>query len=129
MLRFMLKSKIHRAVVTDANLDYEGSLTLDKDLMELSNIMEFEQVKIYNISNGERFETYILEGRRGSGEVCLNGAAARKGAVGDIIIIASYGLYREEEIQKGKSTIVIMGPKNHVKKVKRVPWENNLKIS
>lgn len=90
MQRFMLKSKIHRATVTDANLDYEGSITIDENLIKAADILPYEQVDIYNVSNGERFSTYVIRGRKNSGVVCLNGAAARKVSKGDVIIIASY---------------------------------------
>ncbi len=122
MFRHMLKSKIHRATVTGADLNYEGSLTLDKDFMELADLRPFEQVKIYNISNGERFDTYVIEGRRGSKEVCLNGAAARKGSVGDLIIVASYALYAPGELDKNHSVILIMGEGNVIKEIRREPW-------
>jgi aspartate 1-decarboxylase len=88
----ILKSKIHRAVITEANLDYVGSLTLDEDLMDAANLIENEKVQIVNVNNGERLETYIIKGKRGSGIVCLNGPAARKGAEGDIVIVISYAL-------------------------------------
>ncbi len=122
MFRHMLKSKIHRATVTGADLNYEGSLTLDKDFMELADLRPFEQVKVYNISNGERFDTYVIEGRRGSKEVCLNGAAARKGSVGDLIIVASYALYAPGELDENHSVILIMGEGNLIKEIRREPW-------
>ncbi len=122
MFRHMLKSKIHRATVTGADLNYEGSLTLDKDFMELADLRPFEQVKVYNISNGERFDTYVIEGRRGSKEVCLNGAAARKGSVGDLIIVASYALYAPGELDENHSVILIMGEGNEIKEIRREPW-------
>ncbi len=122
MFRHMLKSKIHRATVTGADLNYEGSLTLDKDFMELADLRPFEQVKVYNISNGERFDTYVIEGRRGSKEVCLNGAAARKGSVGDLIIVASYALYAPGELDENHSVILIMGEGNVIKEIRREPW-------
>lgn len=123
MLRFMLKSKIHRATVTGADLNYEGSLTLDRDFMDLADLRPFEKVKVYNISNGERFDTYVIEGRRGSKDVCLNGAAARKGCVGDLIIVASYALYSPGEMDGNHSVILIMGPENEIKEIRREPWE------
>lgn len=86
----VLKSKIHRAVITEANLNYVGSLTIDEDLMEAANLIENEKVTIVNVNNGQRLETYIIKGKRGSGVCCLNGPAARQGAVGDIVIIISY---------------------------------------
>ncbi len=92
MFRFMLKSKIHRARVTDANVDYEGSLTLDEELMEAAFLSPFERIDVYNITNGNRFSTYVIKGERGSGTVCVNGAAAHLARKGDLIIIASYAL-------------------------------------
>jgi len=97
VLRIMLKAKIHRARVTDGNLDYEGSVTIDKALMEAADIHPFEQVQIYNVTNGNRFETYALQGERNSGVICINGAAAHQASKDDIIIIANYGLLDEEE--------------------------------
>src|SRR3989337_1018791 len=93
----IIKSKIHRAVVTEANLNYVGSITIDEDLMEAANIIENEKVQIVNINNGERLETYVIKGERGSGMVCLNGPAARKVQVGDIVIIISYGIMDFED--------------------------------
>ncbi|MBE9546947.1 MAG: aspartate 1-decarboxylase [Proteobacteria bacterium] len=90
MQRFVLKSKIHRATVTDADLGYEGSITIDEGLLKATDILPYEKVDIYNVSNGERFSTYAIKGKEGSGEICLNGAAARRCSRGDIIIIASY---------------------------------------
>lgn len=112
MQRVLLKSKIHRVQITDADLHYEGSLTIDENLMKAANILPFEQVKIYNISNGARFETYAIEGAPGSGEICLNGAAARMGAKGDLIIIASYALYNDEETVHHRPNIILVGPNN-----------------
>ena len=97
MFRVMCRAKIHRATITDANLQYEGSLTLDTSLMEAAGLLSYEQVQVVNINNGSRLETYIIPGRAGSGVVCLNGAAARLGAVGDKVIIIGYGLCTEEE--------------------------------
>ncbi|UCD94368.1 MAG: aspartate 1-decarboxylase, partial [Candidatus Zixiibacteriota bacterium] len=92
MLISINKSKIHRATVTDANLNYEGSITIDADLMKAADIVEYEKVQIANIANGERLETYVMTGEPGSGTICINGAAARKCRKGDLIIIISYGL-------------------------------------
>lgn len=86
----VLKSKIHRAVITEANLNYVGSITIDEDLMDASNIIENEKVQVVNVNNGERLETYVIKGKRGSGICCLNGPAARKGMVGDVVVIISY---------------------------------------
>lgn len=88
----VLKSKIHRATITEANLNYVGSLTIDESLMEEANMIEHEKIQVVNVNNGERIETYIIKGKRGSGVICLNGPAARKGAVGDVIVIISYAL-------------------------------------
>jgi aspartate 1-decarboxylase len=97
MQRTLLKSKIHRAVVTDACLQYSGSITIDKDLMDAADLVTFEQVYVYNTHNGERFSTYVIEGDRGSGAICLNGAAARKASVGDLVIVCSYASYDKSE--------------------------------
>ena len=96
----VLKSKIHRAVITEANLNYIGSLTLDEDLMDAANMIENEKVQVVNVNNGERLETYLIKGKRGSGIVCLNGPAARKGATGDIVIVISYAIM---DFEKAKS--------------------------
>jgi len=108
MRRAILKSKIHRARVTEANLNYEGSITIDKALMEAANIANFEKVSIWNIENGERFETYAVEGERDSGEICLNGAAARLVHVGDRVIIASFCELEEHEIAKHNPKLVLV---------------------
>lgn len=102
----VLKSKIHRVTVTEANLNYIGSITIDKDLLDAANLIEFEKVWVLNNHNGERFETYIIEGDRGSGTICLNGAAARRVQSGDIIIILSYAQMDFEEAKKFKPTII-----------------------
>lgn len=102
----VFKSKIHRAVVTEANLNYVGSITIDEDLMDAVNIIENEKVQVVNINNGERLETYVIKGRRGSGVCCLNGPAARKAAVGDIVIIISYATIDFEEAKTFKPWIV-----------------------
>ena len=102
----VMKSKIHRVKVTEADLNYIGSITIDEDLMEGSNLIEGEKVQIVNINNGERLETYVIKGIRGSGDVCLNGPAARRVAVGDIVIIISYGIMDFEEAKTFKPTIV-----------------------
>ncbi len=97
MQRIMLKSKIHRARVTGANIDYEGSLTLDEELMEAASLKPYEKIEIYNITNGNRFETYVIKGAPGSGTVCVNGAAAWLAKDGDVVIIASYAILESEE--------------------------------
>lgn len=102
----ILKSKIHRATITEANLNYVGSLTLDEDLMDAANLIENEKIQVVNVNNGERLETYIIKGARGSGIVCLNGPAARKGAEGDIIIVISYALMDFEEARSFKPVVI-----------------------
>ena len=102
----ILKSKVHRAVITEANLNYVGSLTLDEDLMDAANMVEFEKIQVVNVNNGERLETYLINGARGTGVCCLNGPAARKGAQGDIIIIISYAVIDFTEAKTFKPVIV-----------------------
>ncbi len=102
----VLKSKIHRAVITEANLNYVGSLTLDENLMNAANLIENEKIQVVNVNNGERLETYIIKGERGSGIVCLNGPAARKGVAGDIVVIISYALMEFEEAKHFKPTVI-----------------------
>src|SRR5688572_16306431 len=118
MKRTLFKSKIHRATITQADLYYEGSLTLDSDLMKAADLLPFEQVSIVNVNNGERFETYLIEGPAGSGVVCLNGPAARKGAVGDEIIIISYGQFEDsEELRFFEPTVVHVDKRNRIKDI------------
>ena len=112
MQRMMMKSKIHRARVTGADLEYEGSLTIDQNLMEAADIFQYEQIKVYNISNGARFDTYAIPGPPGNGDICLNGAAARMGARGDLIIIVTYAIYEEAESVVYQPKIVLVGPGN-----------------
>jgi len=107
MFRMMLRSKIHRATVTEAELEYEGSLTLDQDLMDAAKMVPYEQISVSNINNGERFETYLIPGERGSGIVCLNGPTARKGAVGDKVIIFCYEGFTDAEITEGFQPIIV----------------------
>jgi aspartate 1-decarboxylase len=102
----VLKSKIHRVAITEANLNYVGSITIDEELLEAANLIAGEKVQVVDINNGERLETYIIKGERGSGCVCLNGAAARKVAVGDLIIIISYALMDFEEAKNFKPSII-----------------------
>ncbi|MDE3236079.1 MAG: aspartate 1-decarboxylase [Bacteroidota bacterium] len=102
----ILKSKVHRAVVTEANLNYVGSLTLDEDIMDAANMVEHEKIQVVNVNNGERLETYLIKGPRGTGVACLNGPAARKAAVGDIIIIMSYALMDFEKAKEFKPWVV-----------------------
>lgn len=117
MLREMLRAKIHRARVTDKALDYSGSVTIDPDLLEKAAIAPFEKVLVANLATGSRAETYAIEGRRGSGEVCLNGAAARLAEVGDFVIIMAFALADDREIEKGwKPTVVVVDENNRPKK-------------
>jgi aspartate 1-decarboxylase len=113
-MRTMLKSKIHRATVTDANIDYEGSITVDRKLMEAADIIPYEQVHVLNISNGARFTTYAIEGEAGSGEICLNGAAARLAVKGDLVIILTYTGVPEEEMENYRPKIVHVDKKNAI---------------
>ena len=119
MQRFMMKSKIHRATVTDADLHYEGSITIDERLMEAANMVPYEQVDIYDVNNGERFSTYIIKGKRDSGTICLNGAAARKVAKGDLVIIATYVSVDDEESKIWKPKCVRVDAANKIKKASR----------
>ena len=112
MLRTMMKSKLHRACVTDADLAYEGSLTIDEDLMQLVDIAPYEQIKVYNVNNGARFDTYAIPGPAGKGDICLNGAAARMGARGDRIIIVTYAALDETEILQHKPKVALLDSKN-----------------
>ena len=114
MQRFIFKSKIHRATVTDANLNYEGSLSIDPVLMKAADILPFEKVDVVNINTGARFATYVIKGQTGSGEVCLNGGAARKGEVGDLLIILTYASLSDEEMKNFKTKAVLVDDKNKV---------------
>ena len=115
MMIQILKSKIHRAVVTDANLNYEGSITIDEDLMDAANMIVHEKVSIVNNNNGERFDTYIIKGKRGSGIVCLNGAAARKVQKGDIVIIMSYAEMDFEEAKNFEPKVIQVTENNRLR--------------
>lgn len=112
MYRQMLKSKIHRATVTDANLNYVGSITIDEDLLIKAKILENEKVLVVNVNNGERFETYVIKGDSGSGNICLNGAAARLAHVGDTVIIIAFGIYEEHELKEYKPLVVHVDANN-----------------
>ncbi|MGM0507941.1 MAG: aspartate 1-decarboxylase [Fusobacteriota bacterium] len=118
MYRKMYKSKIHRAQVTEANLNYVGSITIDGKLMEEAGILPNEQVQVVNNNNGERFETYVIEGKRDSGIICLNGAAARLAHPGDVVIIISYGYFTDDQANKLKPKAVMMKKGNKIDKVK-----------
>ncbi|MGD9624139.1 MAG: aspartate 1-decarboxylase [Arcobacter sp.] len=110
----MLYSKIHRATVTDANLNYVGSITIDEELMNAANLRVGQKVDIVNINNGERFQTYVIKGKSGSKDMCLNGAAARKVEIGDKIIVISYASYNESELENYKPTVVLVDEKNNI---------------
>ena len=120
MQRTLLQSKLHRARVTHADLHYEGSCGIDQALLELSGIREFQHVEIYNINNGERFTTYAIAAPRGSSEISLNGAAARKAAIGDLLIICTYSAYSEAELAAYRPTIVLLDERNRPR-LKDVP--------
>jgi aspartate 1-decarboxylase len=113
MERTLLKSKIHRATVTDANLEYQGSVTIDPLLMEAADLLEWERVEIYNVTNGERFATYAIPGRPGAGEIVINGAAAHKAKPGHIVILATYATYDEASARKHRPSLVFVDEKNH----------------
>lgn len=109
----VLKSKIHKVTVTEANLNYIGSISIDEDLMEASDIIEHERVQVLNINNGERLDTYVIKGKKGSGQICLNGPAARRVMVGDVVIIMSYASMNFEEAKTFKPTIVFPDTKTN----------------
>ena len=121
MQRTMCKGKIHRATVTQANLNYVGSITIDTDLLEAADIYPYEIVQVVNVNNGSRLETYTIAGARGSGVICLNGAAARHAAEGDIVIIMSYGQYEEKEIRELEPRLVFVDADNRITETKQVP--------
>jgi len=120
MNRIMLLGKIHRATVTEADLHYEGSCGIDEDLLDAADMHEFEKIELYNINNGERFATYIIKAKRGSGIISLNGAAARKAHVGDHLIICTYGQVSANEITKYAPKIVLLAEGNTIKEIKVV---------
>ncbi len=113
----MLKSKIHRAVVTQPELNYVGSVTIDEDLMEAAGLYEYERVHIVNVNSGSRIETYVIAGERGSGVICLNGAAARSGQKGDLVIIMAYADMTPDEIKNHRPKVVFVGDKNEIVRV------------
>jgi aspartate 1-decarboxylase len=124
MMVTMFKSKVHRATITQADLNYEGSLTLDPDLLEAAGINVYEQVQVLNINTGDRFATYAILGERGSGVVCLNGAAARKGQPGDLVIVLTYAQVDAEEAKEWEPRVVLVDGQNRISKVTgRLPQE------
>lgn len=114
MLRHLMKSKIHRATITSADLHYEGSLTVDEDLLEAADLMEYEEIQVVNVNNGARFNTYVIPGPRGSGVLQLNGAAARLGLPGDLVILIAYGAYTEQEAAHYQPRMVFVDGKNRI---------------
>lgn len=119
MQRIMLRAKIHRATVTECVLDYEGSCGIDEDLLEAADIREFEKIELYNVNNGERFSTYAIRGKRGSGEISLNGAAARRAHLGDLLIICTYAPMSEAEIAVYQPKIVFVDAANQISGLKK----------
>jgi aspartate 1-decarboxylase len=117
MQRTLLKSKLHRVRVTASELEYEGSCAIDELLLEAADIREYEQIDIYNVNNGERFTTYAIRGQRGSGMISVNGAAARKAAVGDVLIIASFAVYSEMEAAQYEPKLVYVDENNRIKRI------------
>jgi aspartate 1-decarboxylase len=117
----MLKSKIHRAMVTQCDLNYEGSITIDRDLLDEADIIPYEQVDVLNINNGERFTTYAIEGKRGSGIIGINGAAARLAQKGDLVIIVAYAHIDKKDSKKHKPVVVLAGSQNKPEKTRSIP--------
>jgi aspartate 1-decarboxylase len=119
MNRMMLRAKLHRATVTEADLHYEGSCGIDENLMDAADMREFEQIDLYNINNGERFSTYIIKAQRGSGAISLNGAAARKAHVGDMLIICTYAPMSEDHARDHKPKVVLLDERNAIKEIRK----------
>jgi aspartate 1-decarboxylase len=119
MLRTMLQAKLHRVRVTHADLNYEGSCGIDEALLEASGLREFQYIELYNVSNGERFSTYIIKAPRGSGDISLNGAAARKAAIGDPLIICAYSTYSEAELERYQPVVVLVDENNRARAVEK----------
>jgi len=116
MQRTMMKAKLHRVTVTQSELGYEGSCAIDEDLLDAADIREYQQIDIYNVDNGERFTTYAIRGQRGSGMISVNGAAARKCQVGDILIIATYANYSEDEVERFEPRLVYVDGQNRIQR-------------
>ena len=127
MQRSLLKSKIHRATVTEADLEYEGSLTVDKNLMEAADLLPYEEVHIFNITNGHRFSTYVIEGERGSNTICVNGAAAHLAREGDCLIVASFSYYDEKECENHTPRLIYVNEENNIIDFK--PTSMNLRLA
>ena len=119
MQRIMLRAKIHRASITQCDLNYEGSCGIDEDLLDAADICEFEKIELYNVNNGERFSTYAIRGKRGTGEISLNGAAARLAQLGDLLIICTYAPMNEDEVASYKPKIVFVDEKNRITGLKK----------
>lgn len=128
MLRQMCKSKIHRARVTEANLFYTGSITIDRHLMSEAGILPYERVQVANLTNGERLETYVIEGPEKSGVICLNGAAARCAEVGDEVLIISYGIYNEEEVRSLQPKVLHVTERNQISRIETVSLSDPLEV-
>lgn len=114
MQRHLMKSKIHRATITSADLHYEGSLTVDEDLLDAADLVTYEEIQVVNVNNGQRFSTYVIPGPRGSGVIQLNGAAARLGMAGDLVILISYAVFDEKEAERHSPTVVFVDSKNRI---------------
>jgi len=123
MRRTLLKSKIHRATVVEADLHYEGSITIDRDLMDAATLVRFEKIEIYNVTRGTRFATYVIPGERGKGEIIINGAAAHKAAPGDIVILCCYASYDDSEIEDHRVRLVYVDENNKI--AKTIPPEDD----
>ena len=118
--RIMLRAKLHRATVTEADLHYEGSCGIDEDLLAAADMREYEQIDLYNVQNGERFSTYIIKAPRGSGAISLNGAAARKAHVGDLLIICTYGPMTDDDASVWKPKLVLLDERNRVREIRKL---------
>ncbi len=127
MHRTLLKSKIHRVTVSDANIEYEGSITVDRNLMDAADFHHYEQVHIFNVTNGNRFVTYVIEGERGSNEICVNGAAAHLAKKGDCLIVASFASYNESECEAHVPKLVYVDGKNQITRIG--PAQSKLKVA
>ncbi|MGK2855698.1 MAG: aspartate 1-decarboxylase [Thermoanaerobaculia bacterium] len=128
MIRFFLRCKIHRATVTEANVDYEGSITIDRDLLDASGLQPYEKVEVYNVTRGTRFETYAIEGEAGAGEICVNGAAAHLVEVGDLVIVACYCALETREIPGHRPTLVFVDRGNRIRTVKHAETEKTVTV-
>lgn len=126
MMRFFLRSKIHRATVTQANVDYEGSITIDRYLMNAADLLPFEKVEVYNVTTGARFETYVIEGTPGGGEICINGAAAHLAKEGHKVIIACYCALHEGQTMDHKPKLVFVDEKNAIRELREIEMANTI---